>query len=77
MISVSIISHGHGPMATLLLGDLSRQCAGEIEVLLTENIPESAPIDWSAATVPLTVLRNAAPRGFGYAYFSYRTWRFS
>jgi hypothetical protein len=26
---------------------------------------------------PATQTLHTAPRGFGYAYFSYRTWRFS
>ena len=33
---------------------------------------------WTAMSDrPATQTLHTAPRGFGYAYFSYRTWRFS
>ncbi len=65
MISISIVSHGHGSMAKRVLGDLEKLCAGRIEIILTENIPESPAVDWSSASMPVKVLRNPEPRGFG------------
>lgn len=65
MISISIVSHGHGPLARRLVSDLERLRAGDVEVILTENVPETATVDWSSVSVPLTVVRNKEPRGFG------------
>jgi GT2 family glycosyltransferase len=64
MISVSIVSHRQGAMASKLLGDLAR-CAGAFEPILTHNVPESEPIGAQGSTKPAVVIRNAAPRGFG------------
>jgi GT2 family glycosyltransferase len=65
MISVSIVSHRHGAMATRLASDLVKHCAGKAEILLTENVPEEGAVDWGHAGVPVRVLRNEVPRGFG------------
>jgi len=65
MISISIASHRHGPMARRLLSDLETHCAGRIEIILTENVPENPAVDWSLVSVPVKVLRNSEPRGFG------------
>lgn len=61
MISVSVVSHGHGPMVTRLLHALL--ALPEVgQVLLTLNRPEplSLPNDHR-----LTVIRNRRPQGFG------------
>jgi N-acetylglucosaminyl-diphospho-decaprenol L-rhamnosyltransferase len=65
MISISIVSHRHGPMARRLISDLDGLCAGRIEIILTENVPESPSVDWSFVSGPVKVLRNSEPRGFG------------
>jgi hypothetical protein len=65
MISISIVSHGHGPLAQHLVRDLETFCAGSFEVIVTENIPENPAVDWSFISAPVKVLRNRQPRGFG------------
>jgi hypothetical protein len=63
-LTLSIVSHGHGTLVRDLLGDIARHCRG-VEVLLTVNVPELQPIDASMSGIPLRIIANAAPRGFG------------
>jgi GT2 family glycosyltransferase len=65
VISVSIVSHRQGDRVNELLGDLDRHCAGPLEVIVTQNVPEPEPDRRRARSMPVAVLRNAAPRGFG------------
>jgi GT2 family glycosyltransferase len=64
MITVSIVSHGHGALLPLLLADLAA-CPAVSDVSLTQNVPEAELV--APATLPyrLTLLRNAHPKGFG------------
>lgn len=64
-VTVSIVSHGHGPMVADLLDDLSRQTlAGVMDVVLTLNFAEP-DFDFAASCVPsLTVRVNERPKGF-------------
>lgn len=64
MISVSIVSHGHGDLVASLLSDLSECTGSRIEVLVTRNIPETLELDPKAFSFPLELIRNDAPRGF-------------
>lgn len=65
-VSVSIVSHGHGRLVLDLLVDLARIASPHVrEVILTLNVPELAPFEPPALPVPLRVLRNASPKGFG------------
>lgn len=65
-ISVSIVSHGHGRLVQDLLLDLSIQTiAKDIEVIVTQNIPEP-PLDLSRfQPLKIKVLTNDTPKGFG------------
>lgn len=64
--TVSIVSHGHGAMVTELLCDLAHQTiAGSLEVILTLNIPEAEPDPAQFAGLPLRIVRNVSPKGFG------------
>lgn len=70
LVSVSVVSHGHGPHVTALLRDLAAHCAADVaRVVLTLNLPEPAlqaavrSADWPFA---ITVLENAAPCSFGF-----------
>ena len=64
-IHVSIVSHGHGGVVRDLLRDLGEEPQADLRVTLTLNVPEALPLDPAAAPFPLTVVQNAAPRGFG------------
>lgn len=65
-VSVSIVSHGHGALVLALLSDLGRLDPPSVgEVILTLNVPEDEPFEPPPMPVPLRVVRNASPRGFG------------
>jgi hypothetical protein len=64
-VTVSIVSHGHGPLVLPLLADLSAKCPDGLRVLLTLNIPESLDVVAGRYPFPVTVIRNPTPRGFG------------
>lgn len=65
-LSISIVSHGQLALVQQLLQDLEKQCAGtSLEIILTLNIPEPLSIDPTASTLPLSVISNPQPKGFG------------
>src|SRR5258706_770669 len=64
LISVSIVSHGHGELVALLLGDLNLHRPTGIEVILTLNIEEALPFDPDSLPLYVKTIRNASPRGF-------------
>jgi len=65
LISVSVVSHGHGVLIRELLADLQLLRGTALEILLTINVPETLPFDPESSEVPVQVIRNAAPKGFG------------
>ncbi len=66
MISISIVSHGQFELTRLLLDDLEKYCANQIEVILTLNIPEAIPDNLTTAyTFTLKIITNIYPKGFG------------
>jgi GT2 family glycosyltransferase len=65
MLTLSIVSHGHGTMLNELLRDLEIVAGVPFEVLLTLNIPEPDPVAAAGLRYPLRIIRNAQPRGFG------------
>ena len=61
MMTVSVVSHGHGEMVSRLVGQLL--ALPEVSrVVLTLNIPESLALPEDSR---LRVLENATPQGFG------------
>lgn len=64
MITVSIVSHGHGELVGHLLSDLVA-CTEVSAIILTLNIPEpDIPVP-PALVDRLICIRNEAPQGFG------------
>lgn len=64
-VTVSVVSHGQWAMVRPLIDQLHAHCWSSVDrIVLTVNIPETAdlPRHWD---LPLEVVRNAAPRGFG------------
>lgn len=57
-VALSVVSHGQNALVLQLIGDLERHCAGQVELLVTENIPDAVPI-------PLPTMRNPVRKGFG------------
>jgi GT2 family glycosyltransferase len=65
-VSVSVVSHGHGALTRALLEDLARLDSPYIaEVILTLNVPEPPDFAPPAMPVPLRLVTNPVPRGFG------------
>lgn len=65
-LSVSVVSHGQASLVSELLNDLQKHCADEsIEVVLTVNVPEPLPDSFRHFTLPLKIIHNAVPLGFG------------
>lgn len=65
MITLSIVSHGQGKLISELFADLRRLALPDIEIVLTLNIPEDEGwlSEWN--DLPVQVIRNAKPLGFG------------
>lgn len=61
MITVSVVSHGHGIMVKGLLAQL-RNCPEVIRIILTLNVPEDLSI---VANDVVQIVCNSAPKGFG------------
>jgi GT2 family glycosyltransferase len=63
-ITISVVSHGHGPLVARLLADIAAQVHGDVEVLLTLNVPEAVH---PPALPPgaVQVIANAQARGYG------------
>lgn len=65
-VCLSIVSHGQGMLIRPLLGDLLVLRDRILEVLVTLNIPEDeAFLDEFRDRLPIRVLRNEQPQGFG------------
>lgn len=65
LLSISIVSHAQGALIRPLLEQLATWPTAGIEILLTLNLPEDESFIDAAGAVPVRVLRNLAPRGFG------------
>ena len=64
-LTISIVSHGQRDMVSLLLADIARVCHGDIEIIVTLNIPEPDPVPEGVGPHPIRYIRNALPKGFG------------
>lgn len=64
LVSISIVSHGHGRLLASLLDDLRRLRPAGLEVILTLNIEETLPFDLHAFPFPIELVRNESPKGF-------------
>lgn len=65
-LCLSVVSHGHGPLVRALLEDLARLAPRTLRrVVLTVNVPESERFEDLAGALPLQIVHNASPRGFG------------
>lgn len=64
MITVSIVSHGHGELVSRLLEDLAG-CAGVSSILLTLNVPEEGIDVPDSLADKIVLIKNPRPLGFG------------
>ena len=66
VISISIVSHGHGDLIRDALADLSNLVHLEnVEIIVTKNIPEPLPFGVEGFAFPVKIVENATPKGFG------------
>jgi N-acetylglucosaminyl-diphospho-decaprenol L-rhamnosyltransferase len=66
-VTISIVSHGHGPLIDLLIDDLANNSKDDdidLKLLVTKNIADE---DWTPphSGLDITVVSNPRPRGFG------------
>jgi GT2 family glycosyltransferase len=64
-VVLSIVSHGQLKLIDALLSDLERKIVDNVKVVLTINIPEDESVLSKHCGLPMTILRNAVPKGFG------------
>jgi GT2 family glycosyltransferase len=66
-LKISIVSHGQGALLEPLLIDLARlqTLQSESEIVVTLNIPEAEPSVRLDGAIPLRIIRNSRPKGFG------------
>lgn len=65
-LTLSIVSHGHGPLVAALLDDLSKlPSAHQMHLVLTLNLPDEVVDARSWPNLSIQVIRNPEPRGFG------------
>jgi GT2 family glycosyltransferase len=64
-IVLSIVSHGQLRLIDALLSDLDREINNNFEIVLTINIPEDESLLDKHHRLPITIIRNLTPKGFG------------
>jgi GT2 family glycosyltransferase len=64
-IVLSVVSHGQLHLIDALLSDLERQISPGFKIVLTINIPEDESVLAKFAHLPVEVIRNGQPKGFG------------
>jgi GT2 family glycosyltransferase len=64
-LSISIVSHRHGELVHDLLADLNAIGLESAEVILTLNVPGEKNVVPQGFSLPLVVVENPVPRGFG------------
>jgi GT2 family glycosyltransferase len=65
LITLSVVSHGQGSLVRNFLADLRQGVDVPFEVIVTLNIPEDEVFISEFSDLPLKILRNPAPKGFG------------
>ena len=63
-LTLSVVSHGQSALIHALIADLSRLALGNIELVITVNIPEDES-PFLDLPFPTRIIRNAAAKGFG------------
>jgi hypothetical protein len=64
-VSISVVSHGQWHLIANLLQDLASVDIGDLEVLLTLNIPEAHHFNCVDYPFPVRLIQNPVPKGFG------------
>ncbi|MDR0480180.1 MAG: glycosyltransferase [Burkholderiaceae bacterium] len=65
-VTVSVVSHAQGDLVGLLLQDLDQHCHAVVDrVIVTCNVHEPLPFAPGDFGVPVEIIANARPQGFG------------
>lgn len=64
LCTLSIVSHRQAGLVENLLRDLKSSIPADFEIIITINVPEDESV-YEACELPIRVIRNAAPKGFG------------
>jgi len=64
-ITVSIVSHAQNALVNQLLADLEAHCAPRVELVVTENAPDSVALSTAPLSMPLRRVANERRKGFG------------
>jgi N-acetylglucosaminyl-diphospho-decaprenol L-rhamnosyltransferase len=64
-VSLSVVSHRQASLVRRLLGDVAANCADRVEVILTVNVPEKLAFGESDFPMPVRIVHNPQPQGFG------------
>jgi GT2 family glycosyltransferase len=64
-LSISIVSHGQGQLIKRLLEDCCTFSGPSFEILLTLNIPEDKSFLSDFDNLPIVLIENVQPKGFG------------
>lgn len=64
-MTLSIVSHGQGELVRLVLEDLRRLAVPDLSLILTLNIPEDESWIPQDDELPVQIIRNTRPLGFG------------
>lgn len=64
-LTLSVVSHGQGHLIRHLLEDIRTAHSATFEIILTLNIPEDTGFLASFTDLPLVVIPNPTPKGFG------------
>lgn len=64
-ITLSVVSHGQGAIVRDLLADCRTITGATFEIILTLNIPEDQGWIEAFSDLPIRIIENAVPKGFG------------
>lgn len=65
-VTISIVSHGQIALIVKLLANIRDYCKSDaVELIITLNLPENLPFTENDYSVPIRIIRNTSPRGFG------------
>jgi GT2 family glycosyltransferase len=65
-VTISVVSHAQNALASAFLADVERCCAGGVSLIVTENVPDAAPLAMDAVqSAPVERISNARIKGFG------------
>lgn len=64
-IVISVVSQRQGVLMRELLTDIAARCKADVHIVVTLNVPEELPLDVNGYPLPIEVIRNERPKGFG------------